>query len=78
MAHVYWCKVCQKKYRFIELRKTDLDDWADQWEERRQSWIREMADLKQKLYWMSQPATYAEKRLIEVRAKLIKLIERTF
>ena len=78
LIRVYVCPACQQRFRFVEIHEERLQEWSGQWEQRRQDWIREKAKLEQKLYWLNQPSTYAEQRLLEIRRSLIHVIEHTF
>jgi len=78
VKRVYSCAACQREYRSVEIYSDHLQEWAAQWEQQRNEWIREKARLEQKLYWLNQPSTYAERRLFEIRKSLVHLIEHTF
>lgn len=78
MVHIYWCKRCQQRFRYVEIRERDLKDWQAQWEACRQSWIRENARLEEKLSWFSQPYEGAERKLRNLRMKLAALMQETF
>jgi hypothetical protein len=77
-VYVYHCAPCHQSFRFVKIQESLLIDWAEQWEQRRREWIAEKAHLAQKLYWLTQPTTYPERKLQELRRGLIALVERTF
>ena len=78
IVHVYWCPTCRQTIRFLKVQESLLQEWAAQWEQRRREWLAEEARLAQKLYWLTQPTNYAERKLQEIRRGLIALMERTF
>lgn len=76
LKRVYVCQ-CGYSCRSLEAREQDLIELAEQYEKRRQAWIRKQAALEQKVYYLSLPDNLGEHKLKRVRQGLIDLIQQT-
>lgn len=77
-VRVYWCKSCQQRFRYVELRESLLTDLQAQFEEKRQSWIRTKAELEEKIRWLKMPVNSGQRRIQRIRQALIDLLDETF
>ena len=78
VKRLYVCPECGAKVKTQEIRAMLLEEQENTHEEQRQGFKREIASLKQKIYWLTQPEERGQHKLQKVREGLIKLIERTF
>lgn len=71
--------VCQCGYihKTVETLEQNLRAQQQQYEKRRQAWIREKAELSQKIYYLSLPDNLGDAKLKKVRQGLIDLIQQT-
>lgn len=77
LKRVYFCKCCCCEYKTVETLETYLTEQQEQFEKRRQKWIRETASLKQEIYYLTMPVNTGEGKLKRVRQGLIDLIQQT-
>jgi len=76
LKRVYVCQ-CGYSFKSLEARERDLIELAEQYEKRRQAWIRQEAALEQKIYYLTMPEHLGEHKLKRVRQGLIDLIQQT-
>jgi hypothetical protein len=76
LKRVYVCQ-CGYTQRTVETLEKNLSDQQQQYEQKRQAWIRERAELQQQIYYLSLPVNSGETKLKRVRQGLIDLIQQT-
>jgi hypothetical protein len=77
-VNVYHCPKCKKDFRYLEIHEEDLNNLKIELEKKRQQWIREEAALRERLHVMTQPYDHAGQKLLEIRATLLTLLNKTF